>query len=81
MSMFYTDIISWHFRGNIELYILEDLEKFSISPVFLSLVVGLMTVKVSFVSGTLLLKKQTCIPEQPTLHICYDHLTVEDILL
>ena len=50
MSMLYTDIISWHFKGNIELCILENLEKFPISPLFLSLVVGFMTVKVGFVS-------------------------------
>lgn len=81
MSTFYTDIISWHFRGSIELCILENLEKFSISPLFLSLVVGLMTVKVGFVSDILLLTQQTCIPEQSTLNVCCDHLTVKDILL
>lgn len=80
MSTFYTDIISLHFRGSIGTCILENLENFPFLP-FLSLVVGLMTVKVGFVSDILLLTQQTCIPEQSTLNVCCDHLTVKDILL
>ena len=71
-----------HFRGNIELYLLEDLKTFSILLLFfLYPVAGLMMVKVGFVFGTLLLKQQPCILEQPIWNICYGHLTTEDILL